>query len=111
MMKFINLTPHQITIRCGDGRDCDVPPSGTVARVTVSQKQIGTLDGIPVVANDYGDPTGVPDPKDGTIYIVSSLVKSRLNSRDDVVAPDTGATAIRDAEGHIVAVTRLVGRM
>jgi hypothetical protein len=90
-----------------------IPPSGQIARVSVSQTEAGAveMDGVavPIVANVYGDVVGLPSPVHGTIYIVSGLVLSRVADRKDVVAPDTGATAIRDSSGQIVAVTRFVG--
>ncbi|RME25645.1 MAG: hypothetical protein D6800_07370, partial [Candidatus Zixiibacteriota bacterium] len=55
-----------------------------------------------------GDVEGLPDPQDGTVYLVSSMVLSAVRGRRDVVAPDTGPTAIRDETGRITAVTRLV---
>ena len=111
-MKAINLTPHAITVRVA-GRDVVIPPSGQVTRVSVSQAEAGTVEvdgiAIPVVVNKYGEVTGLPGPVPETIYIVSGLVLSRVADRKDVVAPDTGATAIRDGNGQIVAVTRFVG--
>lgn len=64
-----------------------------------------------MIKNTYGDMTGLPGPAPDTIYIVSSLVLAALQGkgRTDVVAPDTGPPAIRDAQGRIVAVTRPVG--
>ena len=40
------------------------------------------------------------------IFIVSSLVAQAIAGRKDIVAPDTGPTAIRDEDGQIKAVTR-----
>lgn len=39
-------------------------------------------------------------------FSVSSLVAQAVVGREDVVAPDTGPTAIRDEAGRIVAVRR-----
>ena len=111
-MKAINLTPHAIVVRVS-GRDVVIPPSGQVARVSTKQVEVGVveIDGVavPVVVNDYGPVDGLPAPEPGTIYIVSGLVLSRVGGRKDVVAPDTGSTAVRDGGGQIVAVTRFVG--
>jgi len=108
MIKIVNLTPHSIVLRTEEG-DVTVPPSGTVARVAVKQVEI-ECPGLPVhvARNEYGEVEGLPEPKDGTIYVVSSLVLSRVHGRIDVFAPDTGPTAIRDEAGRIVAVRRLV---
>jgi len=107
-MKKIALVPHALNISVG-GETITVEPSGDVARVSVKQEVVGEIDGIPVVKNVYGEVTGLPEPTEDTIYIVSGLVLSRVKGRKDVFAPDTGATAIRNTEGQIEAVTRLVG--
>ena len=106
---IINLTPHPIVVRT-DGGDVTIPASGQVARVTSRQELAGhiELDGvkIPVQKTTFGQVEGLPEPQDGTIYIVSGLVMTALaGTRDDVVQPDTSpAGAIRDADGRIVAV-------
>lgn len=59
-----------------------------------------------------GAVTGLPNDC-GPIYIVSGMVLDALSAsgskRNDVFAPDTGAGAVRDEAGRIVAVRRLVG--
>ncbi len=109
-MALINLTPHPIVVRT-DGVDITIPASGQVARVTSQQELASQIDvyglTIPVQRTTFGQVDGLPDPKPNTIYIVSSLVLGALKgSRPDVVAPDTGPTAIRNDNGQIVAVTR-----
>ena len=105
---LVNLTPHDITIRLEDG-DRIIPASGTVARVTTSQVPAGTVDGIPVSAQTFGQIEGLPDPQDGVVFVVSAIVLAAAKEagRTDVVAPDT-ARAIRDDAGRIVAVPGLV---
>lgn len=108
--RFINLTPHAVTIRF-DGYELTVPPSGTVARVTTVTEPVDTPHGVPTVRQTYGTVEGLPDPERDTVYIVSALVLAALrgSGRVDVVAPDTGPeSAIRDEKGQIVAVRRLV---
>ena len=106
-MQFVNLTPHSIRVVL-DGGELEIPPSGTVARVAVKQKLVGNIDGIPLVRNEWGSIEGLPEPKDGIVYIVSSLVLSRIRGRTDVVAPDTGPSAIRDNKGRITGIRRFV---
>jgi len=54
------------------------------------------------------------DPEPGLVYIVSAMVGAALReagvSRPDVLCPGTGPQdgAIRDPEGRIQAVTRLI---
>lgn len=102
--KFVNLTPHEIVVSTRNIKKT-IGPSGQIARVETSQEHVDWLDGIELVKTVYGDVTGVPEPEENVVYIVSSLVASRLPEREDVVAPDTGPTAIRE-NGQIVAVTR-----
>lgn len=103
---FKNLTPHAITLRTESG-DITIPPSGTIARVSTKETEVGTIAGLKVVSRQFGEVTGLPD--DGTPCIVSSMVLSALPAgTPGVYAPDTGPTAIRNDAGHVVAVTRLV---
>jgi len=85
----------------------EIPPSGQVARVSATAQQVGTItiDGFdfPVVKTVFGEVTGLPEPQEDTVYIVSTLVLSAVQGRKDVVAPNTGA-AIRDSEGRVVGV-------
>jgi hypothetical protein len=105
-MKFVNLTPHAITL---DGLGA-IPASGTIARVSVSQRDIGTRGGVRLRQSVKGLVEGLPEPQDDVTYIVSGMVLDALNGTrlSDVVAPDTGADAIRNEKGHIVAVRGFV---
>lgn len=109
MAKIVNLTGHDIVVLT-EGEKITFPASG-IARVETSQDEIGqvlnglTTKGISLMKTFYGKVTGLPEPEPNTIFIVSSLVASRVPEREDVVAPDTGPTAIRE-NGQIVAVTR-----
>jgi hypothetical protein len=105
--RLVNLTPHAITIRAGDC-DLTVPPSGQVARVTSREVPGDPIGNVPTVRREWGAVDGLPEPAPGTVYLVSSLVLEHVHGRDDVVAPDTGPTAVRDAAGQVVAVRRLV---
>lgn len=120
---MLNLTPHSITLRTAHG-DITFPPSGVVARVETIETVIGSMDvfapgapetdaqgnsngvRVPVVSRTFGAVEGLP--AEGTPCIVSALVLSAVPGRSGVYAPDTGATAVRNEKGHIIAVTRLV---
>ena len=109
MVIIKNLTPHDITIRGAMG-DTVLPGAGKdgSARVSVSETVFGDINGIPVVKLVYGDIVGLPEPEDGTIYLVSAMVLGRTDRRGiDVFGPDTGSTAIRNDKNQIIAVTRL----
>jgi len=101
-----NLTPHEITLSRADGSTVTFPPSGIIARVTSVEVVCGEAAGVPVVARSFGAVTGLPE--DGEPCIVSAMVIAACPGAVGVYAPDTGATAIRNAAGQVVAVTRLV---
>ncbi len=104
---MINLTPHPITLQLPDGSRATYAPSGTVARVSSTDVDAGIVAGLPVIRRTWGAVTGLPTRC--TACIVSSLVLGALPAgTPGVYAPDTGPTAIRDAAGHVIAVTRLV---
>jgi hypothetical protein len=117
-MKYLNLTPHQITIRTASG-DTIIPASGTVARVEMHERPCRFVvdeagEEIPVITRAAKEVIGLPSQSDRLrerfICIVSSIVLDTLTSFDafSVYAPDTGSTAVRNEMGHVVAVTRLV---
>ena len=108
-MRLVNLTPHNITVRTGRG-DITIPPSGQIARVQTVQREAGHVNvapgvRVPVVETTFGEVVGLSEPRPGVTYIVSSLVLQAVSGRDDLVAPDTGSTAVRE-NGRIIAVTR-----
>ena len=104
MEKLINLTPHAI-IMMDDNENIllVIEPSGDVARVSVRTERTETLamDGIeiPVSKSVYGEVEGLPEAKDGVIYIVSSLVAQRVPERKDVFIPNE---SVRDEKGRII---------
>lgn len=104
-MKLVNLTPHDIVITDGP----TFKPSGKVARVDAIQKDAGSINGIPVKTQIFGDIVDLPEPQDDTVFIVSAIVLAAAKDkyRTDVVAPDT-SNAVRNDKGHIVSVPGFV---
>ena len=104
--KFINLTPHTITINNGT----QYHPSGKVARV--ENKFSNFCCGISKVF--YGEIENLPEPEDGTYYIVSAMVLAANNSkpkcrrRGDLVSPATGHPDCVRENGFIVSVPGFV---
>ena len=102
-MNLINLTPHQVDIVLEDETIIHIPASGTIARCKEYPEQISAAlyDGaiIPLYTTHYGDITGLPDPEEGTLYIVSLLVAQAARERLDLVSP---AMTIRDEKGAII---------
>lgn len=105
-----NLTPHPIRVVRPDGEIMELPPSGQVARVAAIETPAGDLDGIPLVSRTWGQVENLPAPEPGVFLVVSSLVFEAARDRNDLLVPDTGPTAVRDASGQVVAVRRLVAR-
>lgn len=96
---FINLTPHTLNIIRDGDEDIIIPPSGNVARCAVNRRQIGTIDGVPINATEFGAVHGLPDPAPGTYYIVSALVAQACPHRVDLLITDD---AVRDESGRII---------
>lgn len=98
-MQIVNLTPHALNLRNAEGEMVEIPPSGTVARVSETTASLPVVAGFNVVTKTYGDVENLPDSAPDTIYVVSALVLQRVTGRDDVYAP---GTAIRDEAGKII---------
>ena len=128
-MRFVNLTPHDVAVEDYSGVVAVFPASGVLARVGCMGVESGALieyyEGCELGAGDlrsgyeqpvgfrlthqiYGDVVGLPEAQADTVYIVSAMVLARVSGRRDVVAPDTGPTAVRDTAGRILHVKGFV---
>jgi len=97
---FINLTPHPVTIVSQDGTKLtEIPPSGELARLKASTVRDSEHEGIPLSKTVFGEPTGIPEYKEGVYLIVSQMIKSALPNREDLVVP---AEVVRDEKGQII---------
>lgn len=106
-MNIINLTAH--TINVVNGENNIAYPSEGLARVKTEEKEVGKINGIPVVKTVYTTVEGLPDMQEDTVYLVSTLVLQALKAngvcRPDCLAPNTGLSgAIRDEQGRIIGV-------
>jgi hypothetical protein len=102
MKQLVNLTPHALTLVTASGTPITFQASGKIARLKVIrqiQPQIG-VDGevYDVITPTLGDIDGLPEPVEGIIYVVSSMVAEKAK-RADVLSP---GELIRDAAGVIV---------
>ena len=111
MMKFVNLTPHEIVIMQEGQGNIYIPVSGVLARCKQETRMLSPITteegiSIPLGVNSYGEIQGLPDPENGTWFIVSALVAQAAWAlgRTDVVCP---LQAVRDSEGRIVGTTGL----
>lgn len=105
-MPIVNLT--ELTIRIADEND-DVYATFEPGDHPVKVHSTGNnedVDGVPVGITHVTSVEGLPDPEDGTYYIVPQPVAKVLN-RPDIVTPDTGPSAIRDENDKVYAVRRL----
>ena len=102
-LEYVNLTPHAITVIDKNGKPNVFESSGTIARVnsSTSNSSIGNFD---LSITNYNGVSNLPSPSPNKIYIVSAMVLSNVEGREDVVAPNTGQGAIRDEKGMISAV-------
>lgn len=106
-MNIINLTQHTINVIL-EGKAIAYPSQG-LARVKTEEKEVGKINGIPIVKTAYTTVEGLPVQQENTVYLVSTLVLQALKAngieRPDCLAPNTGVSgAIRDDQGRIVAV-------
>lgn len=101
-VNLVNLTPNDVCV----GSHAPIPPSGDVAYVTSFVNVVGkSIGGVPLATLTYGDIVGLPDPKPGTVYIVSADV-SRATDRSDVLCQ---LDPIRSASGTVIG-SRFLGR-
>lgn len=103
-MEFINLTPHDIHIISADSEknqtEKTIPASGQCARCNVQKKLCDYVDNIPIYETSYGNVQGLPDPKKGVVYIVSTIVAEACKEqRDDLLVP---FDFVRDEHGNII---------
>jgi len=110
-MNVINLTPHPIVLMPYEGcQYCyvDIPTSGEIARCAVDRVQVDTITiddiTVPVNRTQFGEVTGLPDPRPDTIYIVSAVVAQAVPDRPDVFIVDD---AVRDDQGRVVGARAL----
>lgn len=90
-MKYINLTPHAITLDV-----LGTLPSEGIARVTEKLEGNGMFK-----IRTYGKIEGLPEQQKDVIYIVSTIVMSQAvkQGRTDVYSP---CEFVRDEQGRIV---------
>lgn len=105
-MKLLNLTPHVIRIiDDGSSEPIVIPPCGTVARVATVSREMGRVGGIKLFAQVVGEVQGLPDPRDGVLLIVSTIVRTALPERVDLCSP---GELVRDASGQPIGCRGLV---
>jgi len=92
--KIVNLTSHDIYDVVGKNW---YPATNQVAKVTYTEKTLAIFNGTPIIEYVYSEPVGLPEPEEGTLYIVSSVVLNAMKGkRDDLISP---AKIVRDTRG------------
>ncbi len=95
---LVNLCQHSINLLHGD-TPVTIEPSGKVARCERQQVQIGTVNGIPIFTVKMGAVENLPDPVEGTVYIVSKITAEGAPDRTDLLITNE---VVRDEEGRPV---------
>ena len=111
-MEFVNCTPHRLSVAISSISEGDemhfltFEPSGVLPRIETVEVDAGHIGAVPTITVTRGKIENLPAPEKGKTLIVSGMVFAETD-RLDVVAPDTGKTAIRK-DGRIVAVRRFI---
>lgn len=98
-MTIRNFTPHVVRVVDEEGSLVREFPSNGLARVASSEVIVEEFDGIQLSKTHFGDVEGLPDAEDGTLLIVSRLVKAAMPERADLVCP---GMQVRDDEGRVI---------
>lgn len=95
MEKIINLTPHDVVV-LRHGVQTTYPSEG-IARVSEEYISRGFFDGIEEFDVRYGEISGLPEPQEGVLYVVSGQLKNAAKElgRTDTRSP---AKTVRDPE-------------
>jgi len=105
VINFVNLTPHDIKIIV-DGEEVVIASSGVIARLKSEVRKIGFLTSgngvkIPITQTFFGEIEGLPEEKEDTTYVVSTLVaqEGAKIGRHDLLAP---GQQIRNEQGLVI---------
>lgn len=99
MTHFVNLTPHDINVILDDGSVKTIQKSGKVARCAQTRDEFAVVDGVRLSHTSFGDVFDLPDQEDGTVFIVSAMVRNAVCNRSDVASP---GDLVRDANGVVI---------
>lgn len=97
---IVNLTPHDITV-ISQGKSIVFPKFSVSARVsskTFFVTSFYTSEGsIPLTQVVFDELEGLPEPIEGTFFIVSRIVREAAKDRTDLLVPQG---LIRDENGQ-----------
>ena len=97
---LVNLTPHDIFVHYGAGDTRRIVASATPARIEYAfQSKQTEVDGVTLKIILGSTVVGLPEKKESTTYIVSSLVKAYCKDRLDVVCP---GDLVKEEGGRVI---------
>lgn len=112
--RYINLTPHALSVKALDGAILVLPPSPDGAarvvydRLPPEQIRIGGSEVAVAVAGPVKEIIGLPDPQPGIVFIVAKAVADAAPAhRGDLMSP---GRLIRDADGKVIGCDGLTRR-
>lgn len=98
-----NLTPHEVVMCDEAGKEVAKYPSMGVARAEFKDVPAGEVCGFPVVRKEFGPTVDLPEPTEGTYYLVSlttaQAAKAEGRTTDDLLMT---ANLVRDDAGRVV---------
>lgn len=106
-MRFLNLCPHGVGYEDPKGKTVIYQKMGLVARSNSTISSAGSImvDGIEILLNkiNQGDTESLPAPRDGTIYIVSRIIRENNPHRKDLISPSM-KDRVYDEKGDVLYV-------
>ena len=98
-----NLTAHTLRVYDGETVIAEWPTTEPIARREEQRQPLPALHtsqgDVPVVGTTYGSVVDLPEPVEGTVYVVSRVLAEAVRERTDVFFP---AEEVRDSDGRIV---------
>ncbi len=96
-MQYVNCTEEVLKIICFEGTIWTLYPSGVCPKIKTTQILYRTDEdwGVEIFKSTDAVVECLPEPQDGVIYIVSTLILSK-SQRTDLVAP---GNLIKDING------------
>jgi hypothetical protein len=130
-MQILNLTPHPVVVVRDDPEGsvtgftgvgpaakegkfalvAEYKPAGPVARAAQRDERVGELEingtKVPLIRTVFGEPTDLPAPEDGTMYVVSIITAQAAKAagrptNDLLITSDP----VRDAAGKFIGVRK-----
>ena len=87
-MKILNLTPHPVNVIDFEGKVQTIFPEPEPARIASQMEPTESVNGVAMYQRVGEFPVAVPEPQEGTLLIVSSVVKLWFKGdRDDLIVP------------------------